>query len=166
MIIKSLRNLLAAILLAACSTPNAARVALGIHWQEYVGSVEDCSTTDYLCLRGDVLNLKVPRFCADFREGVWGSTRVLASGETSEYQMHSRLMRVQPVHVIGDTRFPHTVYLYTGTGVMGLYTDPEKSTNLVEIAESEGLAGVVNAGEVRDQYYRPFIADVIWGRCT
>jgi len=164
--LKRLFVVMAAAVLTSCSTSFADGARPSIGWQDYVGSVEDCSTTDYLCLRGEVLNLTVPRFCNDFRGGIWGTTRVLDSGDRAEYQMHSRLMRVQPLHVIGDSRYPHTVYLYTGTGVMGVYTDPEKSINLVSIAESEGLSGLVNAGGHHDRYYHPFIADIIWGRCS
>lgn len=131
-------------------------------------SSSNCSTSTTHCIRGEVFTLSTPVECTAFSKGEFGegsATTIVLRREVGP--LASEKLRpgyyASPVWLLGSSQRPHVVFVYAAEGVLGLYRDP--TTDVVNVARGEGLAGLRRLGGNEDAAHLPLITSVPWGGC-
>lgn len=135
-------------------------------------TLADCSNGEFLCVSGgNIFQLVTPRECSKLASGpftVGGVvTEVLGRevGAAADMKLPHHAPR-SPVWLLGSAGRPHTVYVYSRVGLVGLYHDPSSQVDLVTIAKDRGLDGLRNADRREDGYYFRLTTFDGYGTCT
>jgi hypothetical protein len=130
----------------------------------------NCSTRDFYCVRGNIVNLVLPRECRDIKVGdEWsvGENRTTVLDEEPVpaplFGLHSR--GSSRVFYLGDLRRPHVVYRYDrAQGVNAIFYDP--AIDFVEIARANRIWQYEQQAQLRRQpYLFPLVSLDFFGRC-
>jgi hypothetical protein len=125
----------------------------------------DCSNDGFFCAYAGYLHIVLPRHCSKFDAGSeWTADGVRTAvlfqySERHDFGIHG--YDPSAILLLGDERFPHTVYEYeVGHGLRGIYLSKEEE-NLVALAAGGQTAAV----KASSQYFRLETLDP-FGKCS
>jgi hypothetical protein len=131
----------------------------------------NCSTPDFYCVRGNIVNLVLPRECRDIKVGdEWsiGENRTTVLDEEPvpdpSFGLHPR--GSTRVFFLGGLRRPHVVYRYDrAQGVNAILYDP--AINFVDIARTNQIWQYEQQAKLQRQpYFFALISLDFFGRCS
>lgn len=126
----------------------------------FVGRIEDCSNSEFYCLRTLDFELVLPRNCGAIAVGdVW---RV---GEAETHVLHYDTSGVLPRAYLGNPNRRSIVYHYGVNGVGAIYWDYTGQNDLVALAAAGSIEGWFRGSAVRHQIYNELITFDSFGPC-
>ena len=129
---------------------------------------QECSTSAFHCVAGNIFTIATPVDCADFSEGRFGPSEAetfVLRRETGGPAFAKMIPEsyATPIWLLGSTERPHVVFVYAAVGVIGVYRD--LSSDLVTLARDQGLTGLDTVLSHPGAAYLPLISFKPWGGC-
>lgn len=132
--------------------------------------IVECSTEQTWCVKGDVIQVAVPKACDQLAVGqrleVDGVRTQVLNAEDGDLAARIIMGATQPLYLLGSDDRPWVVYAYTRSGVIGLFYTLDRETDLVAVAREHGLAGLNGTGPNEGSAYWGLVTLDAIGACS